>query len=187
MLERRAQPPQHGQVVGCCPSRYQYPVAQPQHPDSAQQGVQFDQRPQIVLGAGRAAQSMPGRPVLLHRPHHGARKTPARRQFHPVGKQIDQQPHRFRHLAGHPTQPLIGVGAIEWAQPVTHPVAHRLMLGMPGIVQRVEQLGVAARPAAVFRRAGAAPIDTTRLCSARAEHLDVVAPAVAEVVAVLER
>ena len=60
------------------------------------------------------------------------------------------------------------------------------MLGMPAICQRLQQLGVAVRAAAVLRRAGTLTTDTARQLIAAAEHLHIVLPPVTEVVGIDE-
>ncbi len=60
------------------------------------------------------------------------------------------------------------------------------MLGVRRVGEHVEQFGVPTGSAAVFGRAGTMPVHAARRRAAGPEHLDVVGPAIAEVVEVFE-
>lgn len=82
-----------------------------------------------------------------------------------------------------------GVGGlkIESVAPRASPRTQVFVVRVRGVGDRRAELGIAAGAATVLRRAGAVALDAARLGSTRAEGLDVVFPAIAEVVVVDER
>jgi hypothetical protein len=79
----------------------------------------------------------------------------------------------------------IGGCLVEVRQlPGPRPQVSVLFVG--GIGEHLQQLGVADGAAAILRRARALAVPTTGLSITGSEHLDVVLPAVAEVVEVVE-
>jgi hypothetical protein len=80
----------------------------------------------------------------------------------------------------------IGRGLVEVAQLGAGPLPHLVVLVIVRVGQHFQQVFVPVRAAAVFRRAGALPEDASDLVGAGAEDLDVVFPAVAEVVEIRE-
>lgn len=152
----------------------------------AQQVVERGQRLQVFLDRGGPFQRIPIRALLLDGADHDARQSAAGGELDAVGEQVEQQPDAVGHDADRVADPPRGGVLGEAPQPVPDPGAHGLVLRVSGIGQGSEELGVAVGAAAVLGRAGALPTNASRLITTAREHLDLMLPAVTEVVFVDE-
>ena len=69
-LECRPESTDHGEIVTGGAGGGEHTMAQPEHPDIAEQIVQRRQRGQVVLDGGGPVERMPVRAVRLHGAHH---------------------------------------------------------------------------------------------------------------------
>jgi hypothetical protein len=142
---------------------------------------------EVFLDRRGPRKRVPAWSLILDCADHDARKSASVGELDTVGKQIEEQPDTLGYDADRVVNPLGGDLLREGSQPVPDPDAHLAMLGMPGIGERLEQLGIAVRTTAVLWWTGSLAADASGYLTASTKNFDVVLPPVAEVVGVDER
>src|SRR5262249_26791624 len=142
------QPAHHLQLVAGRADGCQYPLAQAQQPDLAQQMVQRVQRGQVFLAPGRVLgpAETPVRSLLVHLADEHAGQAPAGGEPYTAGGNLEAQTHAARDLTHHPAHPRIGVGLIELGEP-TAPSGRVRLTSVGRVGRRLAQPRVGAGPA----------------------------------------